>query len=240
MVEIAKGESLLWASPDDFYWAPWRLNCPNGTVDLRTGELHPHRRDDPVDAHSRAPGTSPTLPAVVGGVPRTSPAGPMVVARGCNGSPGTSSLAPSAKRSSSSIGAVVPTGSRSSGRRWPPCSAATPSRCPFRHSSSAPATMVSGTIWPGWQAVDWCSRSSRATASRWRSPAPQQLTGGDRIAARRLYQEFFDFTPQCVPVMSSNYKPVVQGMDGGLWRRLRLIPWTVSRSRRAIEIQPSA
>ena len=44
MLELAKSE--VPASPDEFDSAPWLLNAPNGTVDLRTGELREHRRED--------------------------------------------------------------------------------------------------------------------------------------------------------------------------------------------------
>lgn len=38
--------SLVYASPSSFDTNPDLLNCPNGVVDLRTGELHPHAIDD--------------------------------------------------------------------------------------------------------------------------------------------------------------------------------------------------
>lgn len=53
------------------------------------------------------------------------------------------------------------------------------------------------------------------------------LTGGDTITARLLYQEFFDFTPTHKFWISGNHKPTVKGTDHGIWRRLRLIPFTV-------------
>lgn len=53
------------------------------------------------------------------------------------------------------------------------------------------------------------------------------LTGGDTITARMLYREFFDFTPTHKFWISGNHKPTVKGTDHGIWRRLRLIPFTV-------------
>src|SRR5215211_1645618 len=44
MLELAKSE--VPASPDEFDSAPWLLNAPNGTLDLRTGELREHCRED--------------------------------------------------------------------------------------------------------------------------------------------------------------------------------------------------
>ncbi|UHQ19083.1 phage/plasmid primase, P4 family [Lysobacter sp. KIS68-7] len=51
------------------------------------------------------------------------------------------------------------------------------------------------------------------------------LTGGDRIAARRMRQDFYHFDPTHLFVMQTNYKPHVAGTDNGIWRRLRLIPF---------------
>jgi putative DNA primase/helicase len=53
------------------------------------------------------------------------------------------------------------------------------------------------------------------------------LTGGDRITARRLYQEPFEFTPTHLLVVMTNHKPRIAGTDEGIWRRLRLIPFTI-------------
>ena len=53
------------------------------------------------------------------------------------------------------------------------------------------------------------------------------LTGGDTITARFLHREFFDFIPSHKFWISGNHKPTVRGTDQGIWRRLRLIPFTV-------------
>jgi putative DNA primase/helicase len=53
------------------------------------------------------------------------------------------------------------------------------------------------------------------------------LTGGDTITARFLHREFFDFPPTHKFWISGNHKPTVKGTDYGIWRRIRLIPFTV-------------
>jgi P4 family phage/plasmid primase-like protien len=55
----------------------------------------------------------------------------------------------------------------------------------------------------------------------------KRITGGDRIAARFLFREFFEFTPQFVPILRTNFKPRVAGDDQAAWDRLRLVPFTV-------------
>jgi putative DNA primase/helicase len=56
----------------------------------------------------------------------------------------------------------------------------------------------------------------------------KDLTGGDTLTARFLHQEFFDFHPTHRIVIRGNHKPAINGTDEGIWRRLRLVPFTVS------------
>ncbi|EMI11236.1 DNA primase family protein [Anoxybacillus gonensis] len=56
----------------------------------------------------------------------------------------------------------------------------------------------------------------------------KQLTGGEPILARFLHQEFFEFVPQFKIFFTTNHKPVIRGGDEGIWRRIRLIPFTVT------------
>jgi putative DNA primase/helicase len=56
----------------------------------------------------------------------------------------------------------------------------------------------------------------------------KQMSGGDSMTARFHYQEFFDFTPKFKLFIAGNHKPVIQGRDNGIWRRIRLIPFDVT------------
>jgi putative DNA primase/helicase len=57
-------------------------------------------------------------------------------------------------------------------------------------------------------------------------PLIKQITGNDRITARFLYGEFFHFMPTFKIFMATNHKPVIKGSDHGIWRRIKLIPFT--------------
>ena len=57
------------------------------------------------------------------------------------------------------------------------------------------------------------------------------ITGQDRIAARNLYQGFFDFDPSHKTFLTTNHKPIIRGTDIGIWRRIQLLPFTVSISK---------
>ena len=53
----------------------------------------------------------------------------------------------------------------------------------------------------------------------------KQLTGGDVVTARYLYGQEFEFKPVFKLWIACNYKIVVRGTDKGIWRRMRLIPF---------------
>jgi putative DNA primase/helicase len=55
----------------------------------------------------------------------------------------------------------------------------------------------------------------------------KRLTGGDRLKARRMREDFWSFDPSHTFVMLTNHKPIVTGADEGIWRRIRLVPWDV-------------
>jgi putative DNA primase/helicase len=59
-------------------------------------------------------------------------------------------------------------------------------------------------------------------------PLIKQITGNDRMTARFLYGEFFNFTPTFKIFMATNHKPVIRGTDYGIWRRIKLIPFTTT------------
>ncbi|MEZ5447071.1 MAG: phage/plasmid primase, P4 family [Gammaproteobacteria bacterium] len=55
----------------------------------------------------------------------------------------------------------------------------------------------------------------------------KDLTGGDAVTARYLYREYFDFKPTLKLVMVGNHKPVIHGDDDGIWRRFHVIPFLI-------------
>ena len=46
MIDLARSEQGIPVMPEELDSDPWLLNCPNGTVDLKTGHLRAHRHED--------------------------------------------------------------------------------------------------------------------------------------------------------------------------------------------------
>jgi putative DNA primase/helicase len=55
----------------------------------------------------------------------------------------------------------------------------------------------------------------------------KQLSGEDPVTARRLYGDEFEFIPQFKLWMATNHRPLIRGTDDGIWRRIKMIPFTV-------------
>lgn len=59
----------------------------------------------------------------------------------------------------------------------------------------------------------------------WDTPRIKSITGGDRISARFMRQDFFDYTPTFKVVIVGNHEPEIKGVDDALMRRLHVIPF---------------
>ncbi|MBX3387185.1 MAG: hypothetical protein KF768_11490 [Phycisphaeraceae bacterium] len=56
----------------------------------------------------------------------------------------------------------------------------------------------------------------------------KDLTGADRIVARKLYCDPIEFDPTHKLWIYGNHKPSIRGTDDGIWRRMRLISFAVT------------
>jgi putative DNA primase/helicase len=63
---------------------------------------------------------------------------------------------------------------------------------------------------------------------RWAEAKIKSLTGGDKIAARFMRQDFFEFTPQFKLIIAGNHKPTLRTVDEAIRRRFHLVPFTVT------------
>jgi putative DNA primase/helicase len=61
----------------------------------------------------------------------------------------------------------------------------------------------------------------------WDEVKIKALTGGDRIPARFMRQDFFDFTPTFKLFVVGNHKPRLSTVDEAIRRRMLIVPFTV-------------
>ena len=62
---------------------------------------------------------------------------------------------------------------------------------------------------------------------RWAEARIKALTGGDPITARHMRQDFFTYQPQFTLLIAGNHKPGLRSVDEAIRRRLHLVPFTV-------------
>jgi putative DNA primase/helicase len=55
----------------------------------------------------------------------------------------------------------------------------------------------------------------------------KRLTSSEPVKARRMREDFWSFTPSHTFLMLTNHKPLISGTDEGIWRRIKLVPWDV-------------
>lgn len=70
------------------------------------------------------------------------------------------------------------------------------------------------------------SASETEEGRAWAESRIKQMTGGDKISARFMRQDFFTFTPQFKLVIVGNHAPVLANVDAAARRRFNIIPFT--------------
>lgn len=66
-----------------------------------------------------------------------------------------------------------------------------------------------------------------AEGKRLNVPRIKNLTGQDIVPAEHKFERPFEFIPKCKLVLATNYPPHVPAGDDALWRRLKVLPFTV-------------
>jgi putative DNA primase/helicase len=207
---------------------PWLLNCTNGTIDLRTGELRPH---DPADLLTKSTGIlypdgdfptpnwdefmrttfrgERTLIEFVQRLIGYSAVGvtkehilPIFWGSGSNGK---STLLNAILHTLGDYGVQAP-------RNF----------LMVRHGETHPTELTDLF------GARFVSIAETQNGQQFDEGLVKMLTGGERIRARRMRQDFWEFDPTHTPFLATNHRPVVRGGDHGIWRRLVLIPFTAT------------
>jgi putative DNA primase/helicase len=226
-VALAAVDARIVASVDAFDRDPWLLNVANGTLELRTGDLRPHRREDllsklaPVEFDRAA--EAPTWMRFLDRIFNSDQELIAFVQR---------ALGYSLTGLTIEQVLFLLHGSGANGKST---LLETFRRLLGDYAQQAPAETFleqrAGGIrsdlarLPGARLV---SAVETGEGRRLDEALVKQLTGGDTIAARRLYREFFEFRPVFKLWIATNHLPEVRGADEAIWRRIRLVPFNVT------------
>jgi P4 family phage/plasmid primase-like protien len=232
MVDLLRSQPGVGIDHEQLDRDPWLLNCPNGTLDLRTGRLRPHARGDyltrlcptPFDPEAECPAWEAFLCDVF-----RSGDGPdldlicyvqRLLGYGLTGDTSEHLLAVLHGTGANGKSVFVNVVGEVIGHEMV-CTAA-PDLLLARDLDKHPCELA---CLFGKRLVV-CQEAG--TGRRLNEPLVKWLTGGDRLQARRMREDPWEFTPTHKAILVSNYKPAVAGTDNGIWRRLRLIPFDVT------------
>ena len=224
MVELAKSEVPI--SPDELDADPLLLNCQNGTIDLRTGELRGHRREDLItklapaayDSNAAAPTWESFLERVL---PGEELRGFVQRAAGYSATGDTSEQCmfihhgPGAN-GKSTFQETVSAALGDYAMRTPT------ETLLVKRSGGVPNDVAR------LKGARFVTASETEEGRRLAESLVKDLTGQDTISARFMWAEWFDFKPTHALHLSTNHKPEIRGTDAAIWRRIRLIPWAVT------------
>jgi putative DNA primase/helicase len=227
MVALAQSEPGIAARAQDFDQDPWALNVLNGVIDLRTGELHPHDPQRMITALAPVrftPGAQcPTFLTFLERIFDKDAELATYV---------TTFLGYSLTGNVDEQYLHVLWGSGANGK-------STLIRVILdllgNHyaGQAAPDLLLAGNdLRHPTEVADLRGRRFVAAIEtgdnrRMNETLVKQLTGGDKVKARYMREDFFEFAPTWKLALVTNHKPRVAPSDA-LFRRLRLIPFTVT------------
>lgn len=227
MIALARTEAEVIVKQSELDADPWLLNVENGTLNLKTGELLPHRREDlltkkiPIEFDPAA-----TCPRWLCFLERVTAGNQDLIrfiqkAIGYSLSGSTREqvffiLHGTGANGKSTYIIVVSSllGDYALQTRTETLMAKRGDAIPNDVARLAGARFVS--------AIETESRRRLAES------LVKQMTGGDRMTARFLHHEFFEFDPSFKLWLAVNHRPRIVGTDHAIWRRIRLIPFDVT------------
>ncbi len=224
---LARADRRLAATVDQWDANPWLLNTPNGVVDLHTGRTRPHRPEDYLikvtavgpDASCSIPIWTKFLDRVTGGDIELSAFIGRILGYALTGETREHAM-------------FFAHGSGANGKSVLTATAA--GILGDYHTSAPIETFVASqqerhpTDLAGLRGARLVTVTETEEGRRWAEAKIKTLTGGDRISARFMRQDFFEFLPQFKLWIAGNHKPHLRSVDEAIRRRFHLVPFTVT------------
>jgi putative DNA primase/helicase len=222
---LAKSDRRIAATIDQWDADPWLLNTPDGVVDLRTGRLRANRADDYMTKMTAA-GPRGACPLFLAFLARITGGDPEIVAYlkralgyALTGITREHALffgyGTGANGKSVLLSTVA--GLLGDYHKTAPIETFTASNVD-RHPTDL--AMLRG--------ARLVTATETEEGRQWAESRIKTLTGGDRVSARFMRQDFFEFTPQFKLFIAGNHRPGLRSVDEAIRRRFHLIPFAVT------------
>jgi P4 family phage/plasmid primase-like protien len=222
---LARADRRHAADVDQWDNNDWLLNTPTGTVDLRTGSLQPHRREDNCTKRS-AIGPSGECPRWLEFLERITDR--------------DTALQGFLKRT---VGYCLTGTTREeclfflygTGANGKSVFLSTVMSMLGEYAKAAPMQIFvtsSGDQHPtdlaGLQGARFVSAIETEEGRNWAESRIKALTGQDRISARFMHGNFFEYSPKFKLLFAGNHKPSLRSVTESIKRRFHLVPFTVT------------
>jgi putative DNA primase/helicase len=225
MIALAQFQPGIAITPDDLDNDIWLLNAQNGTVDLRTGHLRTHNRDDLITklapVHYDPNAECPTFKAFL---ERVLPSEDL--RRFVQRAVGYSLTGDVSERA---LFILHGTGKNGKSTLLETIRAAlgdyalqTPAETLMAKSAGGIPNDVARL-----KGSRFVSASETEAGHRLAESTVKQLTGNDTISARFMRAEWFDFRPTHKIFLATNHRPEIRGTDNAIWDRIKLVPFDV-------------
>ena len=228
MIALAQSELPIATHSDDFDKNDWLLNVNNGAIDLRTGRLQPHRREDyitkiaPVhfDPHATCPTWMAFLRRIMNGDQDVIDFLQRAIGYSLTGATVDHALFFAYGGGQNGKSTFFETLAALLGEYW--------QKAPTEILMVKDRTTGIPNDIARLVGLRMVVAAEVEEGSRMAEKQVKDLTGGDTLVARFLNKEFFEFKPTHKVWMYGNHKPVIRGTDTGIWRRVKLIPFMVT------------
>lgn len=236
MYGVAQDEPGIPIYPDSLNTHPMLLCCPNGTVDLQTGEIREHNRADyltqfcptPYDPKAKCPTWLKTLADIF-------PAGDAAEVPGDQEMIGFLQRLLGYCLTGLTKEQVLPIWWGDGGNGKGTVINAITSVMGEDYSRRLPSSVLmasKGERHPTELATLFGRRfvvaSETESGGRLKEALVKELTGSDKISCRRMKEDFWEFWPTHKIILVTNKRPRIIGRERGIWRRILLVPFAKS------------
>jgi len=225
IVQLARADRRIAATVEQWDADPWLLNTPGGSVDLRTGKLGPHRREDyctkrtAITPGGGCPLWHKFLIDIFNGDVELIAFLQRAFGYALTGSIKEHALFFCYGTGANGKGVLISTvtGIMADYAKTAPMETFTASKNE-RHPTDL--AMLRG--------ARLVTAQETERGRSWAEAKIKALTGGDVIAARFMRQDFFEYTPQFKLMIAGNHKPGLRAVNEAIKRRINLIPFMVT------------
>jgi putative DNA primase/helicase len=227
MIRFAAMDERVRVDKDSLDADEWLLNCHSGTIDLKTGILREHRREDlitkvsPVnyDCDAQCPRFLAFLERIMGNNQNLVSFLQRAIGYSLTGSTKEQVLFFCVGSGANGKSTLLDFATKALGdyAQW------ADDRLLTVRNGDGPRNDLAGL-----EGAHMVVTAETAEDARLNEAGVKIMTGGDTLISRRLYKEF---TAQRVTYkiwLSTNKKPVIKGSDYAIWRRIMLIPFGVT------------